>query len=100
MLTNTRFTRTTISLPEDILYELKKKALEDRKTITAIVTEGLTLYLKRSPVPTDGKESDNLISYFGSWGKGLSGKTTLKKLRSGAKEIQRDVSLKKSWKKY
>lgn len=39
---NTKYTRTTITLPEELLYEIKKKALSERKTIKDVIQEHLS----------------------------------------------------------
>lgn len=43
---NTKYTRTTISLPDELLYEIKKKALNERKTIKEVVQENLSRSLR------------------------------------------------------
>jgi predicted transcriptional regulator len=39
--------KTTIRLPDEMLRELKHLAIDDRKTLTELVTEALTDYLKK-----------------------------------------------------
>jgi len=41
-------TRTTITIPEDLLFELKKRALEERRGLSQTITDGLKIYLKLS----------------------------------------------------
>ncbi len=92
---NTKLTRTTITLPEDVLFEVKKRALMERKTIKEIINESLSLYLgfktKNTPY--------SISSLFGAWGKGLSGSSFLRKVRYGKIEKEREKYLSKLWKK-
>lgn len=76
---DTKYTRTTITLPEDLLYEIKKKALVERKTITEVINESLSLSLGKS---ISFKKPVDINSLFGAWGKGESDdeKTRLKNL--------------------
>ena len=39
--------KTTIRLPDEMLRELKHLAIDDRKTLTELVTEALDDYLKK-----------------------------------------------------
>ncbi len=39
--------KTTIRLPDEMLRELKHLAIDDRKTLTELVTEALSDYLKK-----------------------------------------------------
>ena len=48
------YTRTTITLPENLLIEVKRRALEDRKTIKEIVHESIKEYLEQ------GKDNEKL----------------------------------------
>jgi hypothetical protein len=96
---NNKLVRTTISLPDELLYEIKKRALENRKTITETMSEGLSFYLKIYSNYNIATEHDDISTLFGSWGKGQTGKSIVKKLRSGKKETSRDNSLQKLWKK-
>ena len=70
-MSNTKFVRTTITLPEDLLFEIKKQALMERKSMKKIIHERL-----RKPA----------TSLYGIWGKGASGLETLKEVRYGDKK--------------
>lgn len=97
MISN-KLTRTTIRIPEDLLFEIKKEALMEKKTITDLISEGLHLYLKFKSDLTkfrEGKTGD-ITGLFGAWGKGASGLSTVKTLR---KEKTRDIYLKNLWNK-
>ena len=94
---DTKYARTTITLPEDLLYEIKKKALAQRKTIKEIIQESLSDSLgyernEKSVLP--------LTSLFGTWGKGETGNQFLKRVRHSKEEKEREIYLKKIWKKY
>jgi len=95
---DTKYTRTTITLPEDLLYEIKKRALAQRKTIKKVIQESLSLSLgydyknEKSILP--------LTSLFGSWGKGETGSQFLKRVRYSKEEKEREIHLEKIWKKY
>ena len=39
--------KTTIRLPDEMLRELKHLAIDDRKTLTELITEALDDYLKK-----------------------------------------------------
>jgi len=93
---DTNYVRTTISIPEDLLFEVKKKALLERKTIKEVINEGITTYIGK---PTSTYKAVNISSFFGSWGKGLSGSNYLEKIRYGKVENTRESYLKKIWKK-
>ena len=91
---DTKSTRTTITLPEDLLFEIKKRALLEKKTIKEIINESLNLYLGFKT-----KNTPSVDSLFGAWGKGISGKSYLKKIRYGTIEKKREEYLDKLWKK-
>ena len=93
---DTNYVRTTVSLPEEILYEVKKRALMERKTIKEIINEGISKYIG---MPITAIPTSNISSLFGSWGKGLSGSNYLKKIRYSQIEKRRESYLKKIWKK-
>jgi len=93
--------RTTITLPNDLMYELKKKALLGRKTLKDVIIEGLGLYLyagSKSDARGINEEFD-ITSLFGAWGKGPSGKASVKTMRYGKVEKKRETFLRKEWKK-
>lgn len=90
------YARTTISLPEELLYEIKKRALVQRKTITEVISESLALSLGKN-IPT--KKSIDIISLFGAWGKGESGLKFVKRIRYGKEEKAREKYLAKLWKR-
>lgn len=100
MLT-TRDVRTTISMPDDLLFELKKKALLGRKALKDVIIEGLRLYLYTgSKNTTRGlHEEFDIMSLYGTWGKGRSGKSSVEKMRHGRSENKREEYLRKEWKK-
>lgn len=91
-----KYTRTTITIAEELLFEIKKKALVEKKTIREIVEEGLSAYLGREPT---FPPSPSISSLFGTWGKGPSGLSFVKKARYGKVEKEREKYLEKSWKK-
>ncbi len=93
---NIRYVRTTISLPEDILFEMKKKALMEKRTIKDLISEGLSAYLGK----TIGSKSPakKLTDFFGAWGKGESGLSYVKRIRYSKAEKEREDYLKKLWK--
>lgn len=91
-------TRTTITVPTDILFALKKKALEKRKGLSETISEGLKIYL-RLDLEMPKKDERELISLFGAWNKGVSGVQTIKKLRLSKKDLSRNQYLAKKWKK-
>ena len=91
-------TRTTITIPTDILFALKKRALEKKRGLSETITDGLKIYLKLgSEIPN--KEEKKLTSLFGAWNKGVSGTKTVKQLRASKKDLSRDQYLTKRWKK-
>lgn len=91
---HTKDARTTITISEDLLFELKKKALNDRKTLTQLINESISRYLGR-----EYKGKKNIMLLFGSWGKGERGKRFLNRVRYGKNEIKRDTHLQSVWKK-
>lgn len=93
---DTKYTRTTITLPEELLFEIKKKALMERKTITAVINQSLALSLGKS-IPA--KNPADINSLFGAWGKGESGTKFLKRVRYGKEEKAREKYLAKLWKR-
>jgi hypothetical protein len=97
-MSDTQNVRTTISLPEDLLFSLKKKALMERKTIKEIVTEGLSQFIGYTNNKNSGIKP-SLSSLFGAWGSGESGLTFMKKVRYGKKDEARASHLAKLWKK-
>jgi len=98
---NTKLIRTTIRMPEELLFEIKKEALLKKKTMTDLVSEGLKFYIrfKSSFEKIEEEKVSKLTDLFGVWGKGLSGLSTVKKLRYGRKETLHDSYLNKLWKK-
>lgn len=93
---NIKYKRTTISLPEDLLFELKKKALLERKKIKDLVVEGLSLALKIK-IPTS--EKNKIASLYGAWSKGKKGTAFVNKIRNSKYDKTRDNYLKKLWRK-
>lgn len=93
---DTKYTRTTITLPEDLLFEIKKKALIERKTITEVINQSLSLSLGKS-IPD--KHPVDINSLFGAWGKGESGTKFLKRVRYGKEEKAKEKYLAKLWKR-
>lgn len=47
--------RTTIRLREDLLKRAKKRAAEERRTLTALVEEGVALVVGRTPRKRAGR---------------------------------------------
>ncbi len=107
MLNSSRMSRTTISLPEEILFELKKKALMERKKIKDVISEGLSFFLRYNTEnallkhnleePEDKKYKVDKL--FGSWGKGKKGGNFVNELRKSRVEKRRDTYLRNLWKK-
>ncbi|MBI5452576.1 hypothetical protein HY945_03870 [Candidatus Gottesmanbacteria bacterium] len=93
---NTKYTRTTITLPEELLFEIKKKALMEKRTIKDIVYEGLTSYIRKKSNPITPL---SISSFIGAWGKGESGSEFVKRMRYGKEEKAREKYLAKLWKK-
>ena len=54
---DTQYSRTTIVLPESLLYAIKKKALEEKRTIKDIIIEELSNCLS---VPLQDQETEKL----------------------------------------
>lgn len=96
---NSDYTRTTITIPEKLLYEIKKKALEERKKIKDVIVEGLISSLGLDTKKLSGKISSDINSLFGAWGKGISGATFIRKSRYGKTEKVRDKYIFSLWKK-
>lgn len=93
---DTKYTRTTITLPEDLLYEIKKKALMEKRTITEVINESLSIGLGKNIPATKPIDINTL---FGAWGKGESGLKFLKRIRYGKEEKAREKYLAKLWKR-
>lgn len=93
---NIKYTRTTITLPEELLFEIKKRALMEKKTIKDIVYEGLRSYIRLKSVITLPR---TISSFIGAWGKGETGSEFLKRIRYGKEEKVREKYLAKLWKK-
>ena len=91
-----KYIRTTITIPEELLYEIKKKALSERKSFKETVEEGLKIYLGKK-ISASAKSDIN--SLFGAWGKGVDGKSYLKKTRYVKGDKDRDKYLQNIWKK-
>ena len=87
---DTKYVRTTITIPEDLLFDIKKKAAEEKKSFKLTVEEGLKIHVGSRISASSQKD---LISYFGAWGKGISGQAFLKKVRYSAKETNRQKYL-------
>ena len=56
--------KTTLSLPDELLIEAKKKAAEQRRPLSALVEEGLRMVLKK-PVAARGKKVVRLVTVKG-----------------------------------
>lgn len=93
---NTKYVRTTISLPENILFEMKKKALMEKRTIKELISEGLSAYLGKTLISKSPPKK--LTDYFGAWGKGESGVSYVRRIRYSKAEKAREDYLKKLWK--
>src|SRR3989344_9114248 len=93
---DTNYVRTTITLPEELLFEIKKKALMEKKTIKEIVLEGLNNYIgkKTTVIPPV-----SIRSFIGLWGKGETGTEFLKRIRYGKEEKERERYLARLWKR-
>lgn len=91
----TNYVRTTITLPEELLFEIKKKALMEKKTITEVINEGLNQYLGKKTK----KQPISIMSFIGSWGKGETGAEFLKRVRYSKEEKEREKYLAKLWKR-
>ena len=96
MLTN-KYTRTTISVPENLLFEIKKKALLEKKTVKDIFIDGLKLVLKYK---YEEPEISRLSSLFGAWGEGEKGSDFLKKTRETSFDNKRENYINNIWKKF
>lgn len=94
---DTRYTRTTITLPKELLYEIKKKALAERKTAKEIINKSLESYLGHKKVHNE--TSLSLASLFGAWGKGESGNAFLTRVRYGKKDKKREEYVQNLWKR-
>lgn len=92
---NTKYTRTTITLPEELLFEIKKKALIEKKTIKDVVYEGLSNYVKKKSI----SPPITISSFIGAWGEGESGLKFVKRMRYGKEEKERERYIAKLWKK-
>ena|SRR3990172_9422324 len=93
---DTKYTRTTITLPESLLYEIKKKALMEKKTIKDIVLEGMNNYINKNSIAAPQL---TISSFIGAWGKGESGSAFLERIRYGKEEKARERYLAKLWKR-
>lgn len=97
---NSAYTRTTITIPVEMLWEIKKRALIEKRAFKEVVIDGLTLYLFNRKKYTELDNPDDLTeSLFGSWGKGEKGIDFVKRTRYGKSEKARENYLKKLWKK-
>ena len=47
--------RTTVRLPEDLLYRAKRKAAAERRTLTSLIEDGLRLIVTRNQKVTPRK---------------------------------------------
>ena len=97
---NIKYTITTLTIPEEILWAIKAKALMEKRTFKEVVIDGLRLYLssnKKYIMPE--KSEDWVESLFGSWGKGEKGIDFVKRTRYSKEEKERENYLKKLWKK-
>lgn len=103
MNVSSKLARTTVVLPEDLLFEIKKKALMERKSLRQVVVEGLNFYLKQETrVSEEGEKRTKkykIDELFGVLGKGEKGIFTVKKLREKKTEEKRENYLKKLWRK-
>ena len=76
---NTKYVRTTVTLPEELVFELKKRALLTKKTVKDVVTEGLKTYLYTSGLKREETIGFDTDSLYGAWGKGPLSKTRMQK---------------------
>jgi|GEM_PF-4155618 len=97
-MTSVKLARTTIRIPENLFFEIKKEAIMEKKTLTDLISEGLSLYIRFRP-ELKKFEKGKVTNLFGAWGKGMSGSSTIKKLRTGNKEKERDKFLTGLWSK-
>ncbi|MBI4067527.1 hypothetical protein HY407_04015 [Candidatus Gottesmanbacteria bacterium] len=95
------YTRTTITLPENLLIEIKKRALEKKKKMKDLIVEGLNIYINmdESDLARQQKNKSDITSLFGVWGKGPKGFTEVEEMRYGKEEKARETNLRKLWKK-
>lgn len=93
---DTKYTRTTITLSEELLFEIKKKALMEKKTMTEVINDGLKNYIKLNP---SSISPVSITSLVGAWGKGETGLQFLKRVRYGKAEKERERYLAKLWKR-
>jgi len=97
-----RYIRTTISLPKELMFEIKKKALIESKTLKDIIQEGLRVFLRIDKYKERFRDSSKTISkvdiLFGSWGKGESGVDYVRKFRNTTADKRRNTYLKNLWK--
>lgn len=100
-MTTASHARTTIALPDDLLFEVKKRALTERKTMKDVITEGMKWYLRKSHLKGDSpQEADqSLLALYGAWGEGPNGQNFLKVTRYSKEERKRDTHLQRLWKK-
>lgn len=95
-----KYTRTTITLPEELLWQIKKRALKEKRAFKEVVIEGLSFYFINSRKYAKPESSDDWVgSLFGAWGKGEKGVDFVKRRRYGKEEKAREIYLKKAWRK-
>ncbi|OGG15669.1 hypothetical protein A3D77_01420 [Candidatus Gottesmanbacteria bacterium RIFCSPHIGHO2_02_FULL_39_11] len=88
--------RTTVDLPEDLIFAIKQKALNEKKSLKYIIYQALTTYMKyKEPITS----TTSVLSLFGAWGKGEKGIDFLKRVRYSPLEKEREEHLEKQWKK-
>ena len=68
----------------------------EKKTITEVINENLSLSIGKS---FPAKKPINIDSLFGAWGKSESGLKFLKRVRYGKEEKAREKYLAKLWKR-
>lgn len=93
MLNPAKITRTTFALPEELLFEVKKKALMEKKNLKEIISEALNFYLKYDLKENlnNAKKADKL---FGVWKDSKP-----KNMRNNKSDKKRENYLKNLWKK-
>lgn len=88
--------RTTVDLPEDLFFAVKRKALEEKTSLKEVLYKALLTYIKyKEPIPP----TSSVLSLFGAWGKGEKEMDFLKRIRYSPLEKEREEYLEKRWKK-
>lgn len=95
MLDTTKYTRTTITIPEELLWAIKKKAWEERRDFKEVVTEGLAVYLTidSKNAILKGRKKIDINSLFGLWGRGKDGLSFVNDIRYGESEKKKESAV-------